>query len=116
MLIGVWNSQDSAMIRNVTRSAWGSPGSESTARQLVRPDGWMVPMPSQVVKLSSSTPTSGMTPKTTKNTSAGTASHLERPLPPPLARRWAAARTAESAAQPKSLTVTAFRLVANCWG
>ena len=76
MLIGVWNSQDRAMIRNVTRSAWGSPGSESTARQLVRPDGWMVPMPSQVVKLSSSTPTSGINPKTTKNASAGSASQL----------------------------------------
>ena len=29
------------MIRNVTLSACGSPGSVSTARQLVRPDGWI---------------------------------------------------------------------------
>ena len=64
------------MIRNVTRSACGSPGSDSTARQLVSPDGWMVPMPSQVVKLSSSTPTSGINPNRTKNASAGSASQL----------------------------------------
>ena len=36
----------------------------------------MVPMPSQVVKLSSTTPTSGTRPKTTKNASAGSASQL----------------------------------------
>ena len=54
MLIGVWNSQDRAISRKVTWIACGRPGIvESSARQLVRPDGWIVPMPSQVVKLSS---------------------------------------------------------------
>src|SRR6476619_8499196 len=76
MLIGVWNSQDRAMIRNVTGSACGSPGLDSTSRQLVSPDGWIVPMPSQVVKLSSSIPTSGIKPKITKKASAGSASQL----------------------------------------
>src|SRR5690606_21537907 len=46
----------------------------STSRQLVSPEKVISPMPSQVVKLSTSTPMSGTTPKATKNSSAGRAS------------------------------------------
>ena len=71
------------MTRKVTHSACGSPGSVSTGRQLVSPAGWIAPMPSHVVKLRSSTPSSGMTAKATKKTSAGSASQATGPLRPP---------------------------------
>ena len=82
MLNGVWTAQDAMITRNVTQTACGSPGSASTARQLVSPDGRMSPIPSQVVKLSASTPTTGTTAKPTKNTSAGAASHGRMPRRP----------------------------------
>ena len=75
MLIGVWNSQERTATWNVTHMACGRPGLVSVAFQLVRPDGTTSPIPSHVVKLSRSTPMSGMTPKAMKKTSAGTASH-----------------------------------------
>ena len=70
------------MIRNVTHSACGRPGSVSTEVQLVRPDGVMTPMPSHVVKERPTTPTSGMTPKATKTMSAGSAIHATEELRP----------------------------------
>ncbi len=115
MLIGVCTSQDSAITRKVTHSACGSPGSLRTARQLVRPDGTISPIPSQVVKLSSSTPISGMTPKAVKNTSAGIAIHPsdrpcrsapDRAAPAWRTRRWRVV----------TCPMTSFMLVANCCG
>ena len=70
------------MIRKVTQSACGSPGSLSTARQLVSPAGWIAPRPSHGVKLSASTPISGITPKAMKMTRAGSAIQATGPLPP----------------------------------
>lgn len=72
------------MIRKVTHRACGSPGSLSVARQLVRPDGWIVPMPFQVVKLRARTPSSGMMPKATNHTNAGSAIQTTEPPRPPL--------------------------------
>src|SRR5215467_2117614 len=43
MEIGVCTSHEIIMISNVTQSACGSSGSESSARQLVRPDMWIEP-------------------------------------------------------------------------
>src|SRR3954471_15031192 len=82
MLNGVWTAHDATITRNVTQTACGSPGSASTARQLVSPDAWISPIPSHVVKLSASTPMTGTTAKTTKNNRAGAASH-GRIVPPP---------------------------------
>jgi hypothetical protein len=81
---GVLTAHDRIMTSNVTQSACGSPGFESSARQLVRPDGWIWPMPSQVVKLRASTPISGMTPNAMNIASAGSAIHATGPLRPPL--------------------------------
>ncbi len=76
MLIGVWNSQERIINTNVTSIACGRPGSLSASRQLVRPDGWIAPMPSQLQKLSSTTPISGINPNAMKKNSAGSASQL----------------------------------------
>ncbi|BFO16245.1 hypothetical protein SHKM778_26330 [Streptomyces sp. KM77-8] len=75
MLSGVCTIQDTAITRNVTHRACGSPGSVSTARQLVSPVGRMAPIPSQVVKLRAKTPRSGTTANPVKTSSAGAASH-----------------------------------------
>src|ERR671932_1530389 len=87
MLIGVWMSQVKIMILNVTQSACGRAGSDSIARQLVNPDGWIVgEMPFHVVKDRASTPSSGRMPKTANMSSAGSAIHVTlAPLtaPPP---------------------------------
>ena len=79
MLSGVWTAHDSAMTRNVTHRACARPGSASTARQLSKPAGRMSPSPSQEVKLSARTPSSGMTPNATKKTRAGSTSHANDP-------------------------------------
>src|SRR5689334_14094693 len=81
MLAGVWTAQESAVIRNVTHSACGRPGSLSTARQLSSPVSLISPSVSQEVKLSSRTPTSGISAKAAKTTSAGVASHGRTPPP-----------------------------------
>src|SRR3954466_15599483 len=82
MLSGVCTSQDSAMIRKVTQSACGRPGSPSTDTQLATPAGLISPRPSQLVKLSASTATSGTRPNAVKNPSAGSTSQPSdrRPL------------------------------------
>ncbi len=67
------------MIRNVTPSECGKPGSASTATQLSIPIGMIAPMPFQLVKLRASTPTSGMRPNAVKNTSAGSTSQPSDP-------------------------------------
>jgi hypothetical protein len=82
---GVCTAHDSTMTRNVTHRACGRPGSLSVAFQLVRPDGWISPIPSQVVKLNASTPTSGITPNPMNIASAGNAIQATGPLPPPAA-------------------------------
>src|SRR4051812_33603179 len=74
MLSGVCTSQDSAMIRKVIQSACGSAGSPSTDTQFASPFGTISPRPSQLVKLSASTPTSGTRPNAVKIASAGTTS------------------------------------------
>jgi len=94
---GVWTAQDSAMIRNVTQSDCSRPGSDSAARQLVRPDGWIGPMPGHVVKLSATTPISGMIPKATNKSSAGRAIHATDPPRPPVAVVGSLTRTAGGA-------------------
>src|SRR5215212_974936 len=83
-LSGVCTSQVSAMISKVTQSACGRPGSARVARQLVRPDGLIAPMPSQVVKDRASTPSSGTTPNTTNMNSAGSTIQVRDPcrVPP----------------------------------
>src|SRR4051794_35270155 len=82
MLVGVWNSHDSAMISNVTHSACGRPGSLSVARQLANPLGVITPRVSHVVKLRPRTPSSGTMPNATNIASAGNAIHATRPWPP----------------------------------
>src|SRR5829696_2663061 len=72
-LSGVCTSHVSAMISKVTQSACGRPGSVRVARQLVRPDGLIAPIPSQVVKDRARTPRSGTTPNMTNMTRAGSA-------------------------------------------
>jgi hypothetical protein len=88
-LNGVCTSHDRAMIRNVTQSACGRPGSVSTERQLAKPAGRITPMPSHDVKLRSRTPTSGTTANATKTSRAGTAIQAREPLrmPREVARR-----------------------------
>src|SRR5262245_25312429 len=80
---GVCTSHEMAMISNVTHSACGSSGSDNSPPQLVGPDAWMAPRPSQVVKLSASTPSSGTRPKARNINSAGSAIQAT-PLRPPL--------------------------------
>src|SRR4051812_12735592 len=82
MLSGVCTSQDSAMIRNVTQSACGRPGSPSTDTQFANPAGVISPSPSQLVKLSASTPTSGTRPNAVKTASAGSTSQPSDRWPP----------------------------------
>jgi hypothetical protein len=72
-LSGVWTAHERAMTTNVTQSECSRPGSARTARQLSKPAGWITPMPSQDVKLRSSTPTSGTTANATKTSRAGSA-------------------------------------------
>src|SRR5688572_10176300 len=84
MEIGVCTTQDSAMIRKVTQIVCGSPGSVSVAFQLVKPDGWISPIPSHVVKLKARTPSRGTTPNARNIRNAGTAIHTTEPLRPPL--------------------------------
>src|SRR3954469_3682228 len=79
---GVWTAHDKTITSKVTHRACGRPGSDSVAFQLLSPDGWMAPMPSQVVKLNASTPTSGMTPKQTNMASAGSAIHATASVRP----------------------------------
>ena len=80
MLTGVWTAQDTTITRNVTQSACGSAGigeHRPPAGQSGRDDrADAVPL----VKLRSSTPTSGMTAKATKNTSAGSGQPGDRPV------------------------------------
>ena len=110
MLTGVWKAHDSAITRNVTQSECMSPGSSRTACQLSSPVSWISPRPSQVVKLSHRTPTSGTTAKATKNASAGRASHPSEPPRPFLpGAPW---RRSERA----HLPMTAFMFVANSCG
>src|ERR687883_2110383 len=80
MLSGVWITQVKIIILKVIHRAWGSPGSVRTARQLVSPDGTIAPIPSQVVKDRSRTPSSGRTPKTANRISAGSAIHVTAPV------------------------------------
>src|SRR3954463_667965 len=81
---GVCTAHERIMISKVTQMACGRPASVSAAFQLVRPDGWIGAMPSQVVKLSATTPISGMTPNARNMRNAGRAIHRTEPLRPPL--------------------------------
>src|SRR3954471_19145340 len=82
MLSGVCTSQDNAMIRKVIQSACGRAGSPSTDAQFASPAGVISPRPSQLVKLSASTPASGTRPNAVNTTSAGTTSQPSDRRPP----------------------------------